>query len=134
MASKSSLMAENRDLEILRANLLVVAERLYKANNDARKIMTSLDKNYSLNNNSVAAYFETEKLANRILGKRDNILSNLIPAIDREVQSNNAEIREIERREEEERRSRERERQERMEREQREQREKMERLRRQSMR
>jgi hypothetical protein len=116
MASKSSLMAENRDLERLRANLLVVAERLYKANNDAHKIMTNLDRNYSLNNNSVAAYFETEKLAKKILDKRDKILSGLIPAIDREIESNKAEIREIERREEEERQAREQERLERMER------------------
>lgn len=123
MASKSSLMAENRDLERLRTNLLVVAERLYKANNDAHKIMTNLDKNYTLNNNSVAGYYETEKLAKRILAKRDNILSSLIPAIDREIESNKAEIREIERREEEERQAREQERLERMER-----------LRRQSMR
>lgn len=123
MASKSSLIAENRDLERLRANLLVVAERLYKANNDAHKIMTNLDKNYTLNNNSVAAYFETEKLANRILGKRDNILSSLIPAIDREIESNKAEIREIERKEEEERQAKEQERLA-----------KMERLRRQSIR
>ena len=130
MASKSSLMAENRDLEKLRTNLLVVAERLYKANNDAHKIMTNLDKNYSLNNSSVAAYYEIEKLAKRILAKRDNILSSIIPAIDSEIESNKAEIREIERREEEERKAREEERkakeQERLER--------MERLRRQSIR
>ncbi len=123
MSSKLSLMAENRDWERLRANLLVVAERLYKANNDAHKIMTNLDKNYTLNNNSVAGYYETEKLAKKILDKRDKILSSLIPAIDSEIESNKAEIREIERREEEERQAREQERLERMER-----------LRRQSMR
>ena len=104
MASIDSLISDNKKYETLKTQLRTTSDRLYKAIVDAGKISSTLDKNYTLNNNSVAATGQVSNLVNYLSGLREKILITVIPAIDNQIALNEAEIARIEAEEERERR------------------------------
>lgn len=103
MASKDSLRRDIQRYETLKRQMRDLADKLYKANNDASQISKTLDKNYTLNNNSSQAVYSIGDLCNQIMDERSDILDDIIPAIDDAIEDCEDEIRRIEEEEEAER-------------------------------
>ena len=107
MASKDELRQDNDNMNSLKEQLSGVAYDLSQAAGNIDTFNSTLQKNYTIDENGNKSYYRANNLKNNITGDVNYINNVIIPGIDSRIQSNNAEIRRIE--EEEERRRREEE-------------------------
>lgn len=104
MASKSQLIQELAQYDVLKDKLIATIGILNKAHGPVNNIKPTIEQHYSVDDSGNTAGVRASKLAGKISGTSNYVKNTVLPAIDQKSESIKREIRRIE---EEERRARE---------------------------